>query len=54
MVILKANPGILKYVGEIKMWMWLCVKRDIYLGFGNRFGKRKIRNIERQREMLRE
>ena len=28
MVILKANPGILKYGGEIKMWMWLCEERE--------------------------
>ena len=35
-VILKANPGILKRVGGVKMWMWLCVERESYLGFGNR------------------
>ena len=34
MVILKVNPGILKG-GGIKMWMWLCVERESYLGFGN-------------------
>ena len=26
-VILKANPGILKRGGGIKMWMWLCLER---------------------------
>ena len=35
-VILKANPGILKLVGRIKAWMWLCVERESYLGFGDR------------------
>ena len=52
---LKANPGILKLDGRIKMWMWLCVERESYLGFGNRVGMRKIgRNIVRQKKMLRE
>ena len=32
--ILKVNPGILKRGAGIKMWMWLCVERDSYLGFG--------------------
>ena len=35
MVILKANPGILKRDGGIKMWMWLCIERESYLGFGS-------------------
>ena len=42
MVILKPNPGILKRDGGIKVWMWLCVERENYLGFGNRVGMRKI------------
>ena len=33
--IIKANPSILKGVGGIKMWMWLCVERRSYLAFGN-------------------
>ena len=41
MVILKANPGILKGDGGIKMLMWLCVERESYLGFGNRVGLRR-------------
>ena len=50
MVILKANPGILKCGGGIKMWIWLCVERGCYLGFGNRVRMRKIeRNIVRQK-----
>ena len=53
MVILRANPGILKRGGGIKMWMWLCVERESYLGFGNRVGMRKIgRNVLRQKKML--
>ena len=48
---LKANPGILKLGGGIKMWMWLCVERESYLGFE----MRKVgRNIVRQKKMLRE
>ena len=40
MVILKANPGILKHGGEIKMWMWLCEERESYLEFGmNKTGR---------------
>ena len=31
-VILKANPGILKQGGGIKMLMWLCVERGSHLG----------------------
>ena len=30
-VILKANPDISKRGDGIKMWMWLCVKRESYL-----------------------
>ena len=33
--ILKANPGILKRGGGIKMWMWLCAERESYLRFEN-------------------
>ena len=45
-VILKANPGSLKRSGGIKMWMWLCIERGSYLGFGNKVGMRRIgRNI---------
>ena len=56
-VILKANPGILKCGGRIKMWMWLCAEREreSCLGFGNRVRMRKIgRNIVRQKKILRE
>ena len=50
-VILKANPGILKHGGGIKMSMWLCIERRSYLGFGNRVRMRKIgRNIVRQKQ----
>ena len=35
-VILKANPGILKHGGGIKMWIWLSVERGSYLGFENK------------------
>ena len=35
-VILKANPDILKRGRGIKMCMWQCVERETYLGFGNR------------------
>ena len=28
--ILKANPNILKCDGGIKMWMWLCVERELF------------------------
>ena len=42
MVILKANPYILKRGGEIKMWMWLCVERESYLEFGSRARMKKI------------
>ena len=50
-VILKANPGILKRGGGIKMWMWLCVERGSHLGFENRVGMKKIRrNIVRQKK----
>ena len=45
-VTLKANPGILKCSGRIKMQIWLCVERGSYLEFGNRVAMRKIgRNI---------
>ena len=47
----KANPGILKRVGEIKMWIWLCIEGDSYLGPGM---KEIVRNIVRQKKMLRE
>ena len=36
MVLLKANPGILKHDGETKMWMWLCAERESYVRFGNK------------------
>ena len=53
MVILKANPGILKHGGTIKMWM--CVERESYLRFGNTVRMRSIgRNIVRQKKMLTE
>ena len=53
-VILKANPGILKRGGGIKMWMWLCVERRNYLGFRNRFRMRKIGiNIEAKKDAKR-
>ena len=41
-VIVKANPGIFKHGGEIKMWMWLCVERESYLEFGSRA---RVKNI---------
>ena len=50
-VILKANPGILKRGGGTKMWIWLCVERVSYLRFGNRARMRKIgRNFVRQKK----
>ena len=50
MVILKANPGILRHGGGIKMWVWLCVGKESYLRLGNRVGMRKIgRNIVRKK-----
>ena len=52
-VILKANPGILKHGGGIKMWIWLSVERGSYLGFENRVRMRKIGRIM-LRKMLRE
>ena len=27
-VILKANSGIVKGGGEIKMWMWVCLEKE--------------------------
>ena len=54
-VIVKANPGIFKHGGEIKMWMWLCVERESYLEFGSRARVKNIgKNIVRQKKMLRE
>ena len=54
MVILISNTGILKYGGGIKMWMWQCVEKESYLGFGNRLGMRKIgRNIVKVKQMQR-
>ena len=48
--ILKAIPGILKHGGGTNMWMWLCVERESYSGFGNKVRMRKIgRNIVRQK-----
>ena len=36
------------------MWMWLCVERERYLGFGNRVRMRKIgRNIEAKKDAKR-
>ena len=55
MVILKANPSILKCGGGKKMWMWLCTERTSYLEFRNNARMRKIgRNIVSQKKMLRE
>ena len=49
----KVTPGILKRGGGIKMWLWLCVERGSYLGFGNRVRMRKMgRNIVRQKKKL--
>ena len=40
-----------RWCGAIKMWMWLCVERENYLGFGNKAGMRKIgKNIVRQKK----
>ena len=51
-VILKANPGILKHGGGIKMRLWLC--RKSYLEFGNKVRMRKIgRNIEAKKDAIR-
>ena len=51
----KANQDILKHHGGREMWMWLYVKRGIYLGCKGTVRKRKTeRNIVRQRKMLRE
>ena len=45
------DKPILKLGGGTKMWMWLCVERGSYLGFGDRVGMRKIgRNIARQKK----
>ena len=30
MVILKTYPGISKHDGGIKMWMWLCLERELF------------------------
>ena len=35
MVTLKANPSSLKRGVEIKVWMWLWIEKESYLGFGN-------------------
>ena len=52
-IILKANPGILKRGDGIKIWMWLCVERESY--DLETVGMTKIgRNIVRQKNMLRE
>ena len=54
-VMLKANPGILKRGVGIKLWIWLYVEGGSYLGFKNRVGIRKIgRNIVREKNMLKE
>ena len=50
MVILKANPSILKRGGGIKMWMWLCLERESYLGFGNRVGMRNEKDRKKYYE----
>ena len=44
-VILKANQGILKLGGGIKMWVWPCVERESYLGFGNRIGMSNMEEV---------
>ena len=51
-IILKVNLGTLKRGCGIKMWMWLCVERESYLGFGSRVGMRKRgrKNIVRQKK----
>ena len=51
----KGKPVILKRGGGIKVWMWLRLERESYLGFGKRVRMRKIgKNIVRQKKMLRE
>ena len=46
MVILKANPGILKCSGGIKIRKWLCVERKLF----KIWKQRKIRrNVVRQK-----
>ena len=50
MVILKANPGILKLGGGKDVDVAVGRKRESYLGFRNRVGMRKRgRNIVRQK-----
>ena len=52
---LKGNTGILKRRGGIKMWMWLCIERESYLGFRNRVRMRNIgRIIVWQKKMLKD
>ena len=52
--ILKANLGILKHGDGRKMWMWLCVERESYLGFASRMGMWKIgKNIVKQKRAKR-
>ena len=54
MAVLKANTDIFKRCGGIKIWMWLCVERQSYLGFGNRVRMSKIgRNIVRLKDAYR-
>ena len=52
-VILKANPSILKHGGGIKVWMCSCVERENHLGFGNsqneedskKYGKKRSKRV---------
>ena len=49
-VILKTNQGILKCGGGIKMWMWLSVETESYLGFGKSWNEEDRRNTVRQKK----
>ena len=48
MVILNANPGILKRGGRIKLWMGLCVEREREL-FGFRIWKQSRNEEDRKK-----
>ena len=39
--ILQANPNILKCDGGIKMWMWLCVERELFRIWKNEEDRKK-------------
>ena len=51
-VILKGNPGILKRGGGIKLWMWLCLERENYLGFRNSWNEEDRKKCCETKKML--